>query len=79
MNLLHHPSKPGPLPLCEAHLLEEFLFPLTAAGVAGRSRWAGVQSCTDINSAPPMSNSRNILKVLVAIFALVMETPPVLK
>lgn len=79
MNLLHHPSKPGPLPLCETHLLEEFLFPLTAAGVAGSSGRAGVQSCTNINSAPRMSNSRNILEVLAAIFALVMKTPPILK
>lgn len=46
MNLLHHPSKPVPLPLREAHLLEEFLFPLTAAGVAGRSRRAGVHNCS---------------------------------
>lgn len=79
MNLLHHPSKPGPLPLHETHLLEEFLFPLTAAGVAGSSGQAGVQSCTNINSAPCMSNSRNISEVLVAIFALVMKTPPIVK
>lgn len=78
-NLLHHKSKPGPLPLRETHLLEEFLLPLTAAGVAGSSGRAGVQSCTDINSAPRMSNSRNILEVLVAVFALVMKTPPILK
>lgn len=40
---------------------------------------AGVQSCTDINSTPCMSNSRNILEVLVAIFASVMKIPPILK
>lgn len=79
INVLDHPSKPGPLPLRETHLREEFLLPLTAAGVAGSSGRAGVHSCTDINSAPCMSNSRNILEVPVAIFALVMKTPPVLK
>lgn len=69
MNLLRHPSKPGPFPLHETHSRGEFLLPLAAAG----------GSCTGINSAPCMSNSRNVLEVLVAVFALVMKIPPILK
>lgn len=47
--------------------------PLAAAGQAG------APSCPRIIPAPPMSNPRSVSEVLVAIFAWVMKTPPVLK